>query len=426
MEMEKNAGNTPRVNRSRPTGNVDVQMQQSVWEGLPQDMVEVVVAKLPIPDLFRARVLCNSLNDMVSNTTLMRARRDAKCNEGGGVEKEIGVPLLFQYDETGTVIDQPLVFSPRNGGWHKLPRLSSYNPLDPKLTTVVVCGGGGLICLGDLIEGSQIYRSLHVCNPLTKASKKLPDRPFGFEYLNQWNFSIVLVNKATGSYKVVFLVESNPGGNPSNRSSSLVYCSKSGRWVGGVHHGVDDIRTVGIAVDDTHPSTLLHVLVCGTRSWRDGIMSFNAEDLTWTTCVYIHDGGLPATMVVSNKHVILVCSGKFYVVIPWIQEVGDLFTCTFVVLKVEGATFKKLAEIHVDDDDDPYLYWNDPWFMGKENDREFISLLHLKGNEMIKWDVLSGIRSSFPIGGQVIHNVVSARIELCPANLKYETSWLDV
>ena len=59
--------------------------------------------------------------------------------------------------------------------------------------------------------------------------------------------------------------------------------------------------------------------------------------------MYIHDGGLPYSLVVSIKPIFSVCSGKIYVLHSWIQEVGDSFTGTVVVLKVEGATYKKLA-----------------------------------------------------------------------------------
>lgn len=105
--------------------------------------------------------------------------------------------------------------------------------------------------------------------------------------------------------------------------------------------------------------------------------------------VYIQNRGVPNSLVGSIKYTFLVCLSKFCMVNLWIREVGNSFTCTTVILKVEEATYVKLTKLHNNSDNNPYLYDNHPWFIWGRSSRQYISLLHLKVS-----DVLSGIKSS--------------------------------
>lgn len=104
------------------------EMKEGIWRQLPRDVVLQVIAKLPIPELFRARSIDTSANNMVFEF-LCREREYSLSIRGVEVDgsSSSGFLRMHHHDlETSNrnislVILQPLVLDCNRHAWYKLP-----------------------------------------------------------------------------------------------------------------------------------------------------------------------------------------------------------------------------------------------------------------------------------------------------------------
>lgn len=102
------------------------EMKECIWKQLPKELVLHVIAKLPIPELFRARSIDMAANNMVFEF-LCREKEYSLSIRGVEVDGSTSKGFLrMHHHDTSTsnnslVILQPMVLDCSKQAWHKLP-----------------------------------------------------------------------------------------------------------------------------------------------------------------------------------------------------------------------------------------------------------------------------------------------------------------
>lgn len=345
------------------------------------------------------------VGDMLqSDSRSMRTRRRKNT-----VDVDVPGLMIFRHDlhQQYYNLDRPHVFDLCKQGWHKLPRLSSYLPVHT-MSTCVITGGGGLLCLLDTCL-PVVNRSLYICNPLTKRWRKLPSPPqLHPSYSVARRQTAVVVDKAAKSYEIVLFVRSSELG----KTCSLVYFSASNSWR---LQELDDPDMDIVSVmatnnkDGDSNTRLLLILFGNCSTGRIGMGNFDVERSAWTHVAYIDTSiigyHLDSYMMwyLRFTGTMVTCAGTFYLVVPW--SIKRVFPCTWTIaiLKIqeELTTTKaeRLTEVDVEfvstGDGNKLLPFSS--FAWESNGRHFIGMVDQRGF-MLKYDVLSGVWSSCRIG----------------------------
>jgi hypothetical protein len=103
------------------------EMKEGIWRQLSRELVQQVIAKLPVPELFRARSIDTSANNMVFEF-LCREREYALSIRGVEVDGSSSSGFLRMHHHelsshgwSGLVISEPLVLDCSKHVWYKLP-----------------------------------------------------------------------------------------------------------------------------------------------------------------------------------------------------------------------------------------------------------------------------------------------------------------
>ncbi|KAK8688213.1 hypothetical protein V6N13_086989 [Hibiscus sabdariffa] len=145
---------------------------------LPDDLLERVLAYLPIASIFRAGSVCRRWHEIVSSRRFLWYFSDVVSQK----------PWYFMF----TSSDEPVGFAydPVLRKWYgiELPRIRTPNWF--------IASSCGLVCFMDNDNRSE----MHVCNPITKHCKKLEDPP-GLKFPDYSALSIS-VNRTSHDYTV--------------------------------------------------------------------------------------------------------------------------------------------------------------------------------------------------------------------------------
>lgn len=128
-------------------------MDESLWSELPTDLLERVLAFLPPPAFFRFRAVCKKWDKIMYNSNFLKL-----CSE---ISAQRPWFVMFQ---TGPC-DVVSAYNPSLSKWHRF----SLSFLPTRVQGVAAAGG--LLCCKGEVDG---YRSLFVCNPITKTWRRLP------------------------------------------------------------------------------------------------------------------------------------------------------------------------------------------------------------------------------------------------------------
>ncbi|KAJ7529032.1 hypothetical protein O6H91_15G031800 [Diphasiastrum complanatum] len=173
----------------------------TLWSQLPEEVVERIVAWLPLRDFFRLRGVCKRWNALVA------------CPHFQDVQA-FGPPrrhwLLLC--KTGSLEDC-LAYDVESMKWHKWSL--SFLPLG---LCVVKASGGLLLCFSTTME-----KSVFICNPLTKFWVELP----GIRSARFFRAVGMVVNSNRKAYKVVVV---GCNGTDFNSWATEVYDSTSHSW----------------------------------------------------------------------------------------------------------------------------------------------------------------------------------------------------
>ncbi|KAL2653934.1 hypothetical protein R1flu_022062 [Riccia fluitans] len=231
-------------------------VDETMKRPLPDELVEKVLAWLPVTSVFRFRSVCKSWQYTLS---------------GEGWRKMLHKPPAWDAC-TG-------VFSSKQGRRECIffdDGAQKWSTIDleflPSPACRLLAASGGLLCL--CFAG--MCSCLYICNPITKTWRELPE----FHYKRRREGAMLvhlLVDKATLSYKVIVIGYPSSSSPESVKSSSAlteVYDSQTDKWT-----ALANIPSSGCTLA---PSTTFRndVLYCLTEQ-PTGLMAFNIARKVW-------------------------------------------------------------------------------------------------------------------------------------------------
>ncbi|KAF8399968.1 hypothetical protein HHK36_015840 [Tetracentron sinense] len=158
-------------------------MEQQIWKEFPEDLLEAVIARLPIATFFRFRSVCRKWNSLLASHSFSQ-----QC-----AEVPQGYPWF--YTITHENVNTGAVYDPSFKKWHH-PCIPS---LPTKIIVLPMASAGGLVCFLDIG-----HRNFFVCNPLNQSFKELPARS-----VRVWSRVAVGMtlngNTASGGYKILWV-----------------------------------------------------------------------------------------------------------------------------------------------------------------------------------------------------------------------------
>eukprot|EP00250_Pteridium_aquilinum_P014325 c21916_g1_i4 orf=797-2053(+) len=187
---------------SKPVG-------EDLSKSLPDELLEKILASLPIISIFRAGAVCKRWNAI---TTSRRFFSLCKVKE-----KASSGPWYFMYKESQNT--EGLVYDPSAKKWHSftLPLVEN--------SAWFAASSNGLVCFADNSYGYTLY----VCNPMTKSWTRIP------EPLQRWSSDYYAVSMTLDkASKVQFVVVARSSQVPNDYSRwslSIEACNSfSQKW----------------------------------------------------------------------------------------------------------------------------------------------------------------------------------------------------
>ncbi|KAL3694621.1 hypothetical protein R1sor_008272 [Riccia sorocarpa] len=201
-----------KVNLPQRNSEVLTSLDNSIWQGLPEDLIDRVLASLPLITLFRIRCVCRKWNSMINSPVFLELCSQVRSRES--------YFLLFPTLGEETVCS---AFDTSIRRWQKMPSLGF---LPPHVKYVDSAASGLLL----FSVGSQTQSlSLYVCNPMTKRWKQLPP-------VMQKRTPIVrhlVVDRKLRRYKIILAGNIDltyPESQRNPCTSTAVYDSTCERW----------------------------------------------------------------------------------------------------------------------------------------------------------------------------------------------------
>ncbi|KAL2650801.1 hypothetical protein R1flu_018929 [Riccia fluitans] len=274
-----------RVRSREPSVEPEPGLDSDVWSRLPDSLVERIIARLPIIDLFRFRAVCKRWNAFMTNPGFL-----SSCANTPHVGPWF---LLFTRGDyrNGLTHDQ------NTSKWHRIPLFAHLPPYE----SLYPCAAAkGLVCFISRFNALGTM-TLVVCNPLTSSWRELP--PI-MEILPLYAVGILL-DADQGIYHVVVsgLRRIPPTGSNPRETCRLgptteVFTSTSDCW-----------RTTGGMPPGSYHS--LAVPCNGSLySWcyvSDALVAYNVASACWTQ-IYAR---LPRFF---EGHRLVECDGQLFMV----------------------------------------------------------------------------------------------------------------
>ena len=403
------------------------------WKDLPSEIVELVIAKLPVVDIFRVQAVNTRMHELVQkmlhdNDSLLYLRSRGKPKSF--LSRQLLIPYVTIVALSGTsLMDKPphVLEHGTKSQNVRLPQLSSYLPSSRRGKIVTMyAGNGGLVLLGLSARHAMI-----VCNPLTKSWRELPLLPTRLQHAEL--SKVVMVDKSKRSYKIALFTNS-AWGKISKPCYSLVYTPECKEWICKEHNYIDlpNKRFLHICVDDVN-SNLAHALVLDlTRpSSKVEIVTFDAEAMIWTPWGYNDILVINHPSRIAKVYTLLVQDGVVYVVVDQTFSISSMTHPNFcymgtwtTILRLDRhagkPTAHKLADTHFDNKyyESFERDWaeNQPWYMWKSTRRRVISKIYR--GEVVEYDLLGSTWNS--------HNAGAIGPKSYLAQDGYEECWMSV
>lgn len=230
-------------------------MDQGLWSNLPEDVMDRILAWLPVASFFRFRTVCKRWSYIMFSSSFLSV-----CSH---VPAQSPYFLKIANFENSMILSS---FDPSVNKWHNIP-------IDflPYHAGYPVAAARGLLCFINKIRGyMDDYTSLFICNPLTKHWRELPpmlskQRPI---------LVSMVVDKTTKAYKVIV----------AGQVSTEVFDSSSSTWKksGSLPRGEEISRNIAYCNGQVY---------CLAPRWYNCILlSYNVEQEVWAR---VKTGRLP-------------------------------------------------------------------------------------------------------------------------------------
>ncbi|CAK9214514.1 unnamed protein product [Sphagnum jensenii] len=145
-------------------------MEEEIWRKLPQELLERILASLPLPSLLRLCTVCKCWNSLFMSPKFLELRTDLFCSQ-----KPCYLMSAFVVQKTVGFA----FFNPVLKIWHQMLMPGSLwaegQHNNSHHQPALVASDSGLLLLGfGEPQVPYVYDSYVVCNPVTGAVKKVP------------------------------------------------------------------------------------------------------------------------------------------------------------------------------------------------------------------------------------------------------------
>lgn len=241
-------------------------MDARLWGNLPEDVVDRVLAWLPVSSFLRFQTVCKRWGSLMRSNSFLDVC--AHIPSPG--------PYFFILSKRASWVFP--VYNPASDKWHGIPVKP---PLRP---SVPVAAAGGLLCYVAGFDGHKTvgcmngYDTLLVCNPITNSWRELPP----MICRRKPTLVGMLVDKDARSYQVVVTGDYSSHGN---RFSTEVYDSNTRAWRVGGPVPAGEEASHNVAVCQGH----VYCLARGSKS----LLSYSVEKDEWTKVATSRMPGFP-------------------------------------------------------------------------------------------------------------------------------------
>jgi hypothetical protein len=278
-------------------------LNPSQWDNLTEDILEIILSRLPFHDVFKVRGVNKQFNDLTKHDSFSQLRVASRPSEGAYSPMFFTIGDNRQWEWSGY----------DSGRWRRLPTLDGIPPPDPELfKDHLVAGGAGLLCVN--VEKPPKRAKLIICNPVTKEYKELP------QLLYQRHPVLMHVKGLddNNDYEVI-VAGSSSIGTESLSKKTEVYSSKTKKWVEkgdlpGPEFGLNEYQNGAYFKDDSRRLELL-LCIAVLEGGGKGVIVYDMKLGQWRKDHIIQipvmtgDSGIS---IIATSH-ILECGGSIYV-----------------------------------------------------------------------------------------------------------------
>eukprot|EP00250_Pteridium_aquilinum_P009659 c18836_g1_i1 orf=137-1357(-) len=235
-------------------------MSSSIWDKLPNDLHDRVVARLPIHSIIRSKAVCHDWNQMVSSQSFNSLHQQVPS------EDKLWLFMCSSFN----CRENCCAYNPSLNMWHIIPL--TFLPEYMRFPLIAV--GGLLFIKGAVRELNRSTSCMAVCNPITRAWRVLPPMIRG--RLN--SLVGVFEDSITRSFKVVAAGGTSECGG-DYECTTEVYDSTTNLWC--VTGTVPREYTVKITVWTSKTVFCMGVLYCLTSARPYNIMAYDMKKGVW-------------------------------------------------------------------------------------------------------------------------------------------------
>lgn len=183
----------------------NVKMDVTIWSALPEDIIEKVLARLPLTSVLRFRTVCRRWNSVLLSGSFLSSHSKSSLHRH---------PCFLLC----TIGQFACTFDPSLGKW-----LTLLKPTSPGNS--VIASTGSVFCLGNQVTECRV---LSVCNPITRSLRHLP----AMRRLRLIHKITMCEDRRTNGYTIVVAGEDGlPTPNPHIFNLiTEVYDSNSNEW----------------------------------------------------------------------------------------------------------------------------------------------------------------------------------------------------
>lgn len=243
----------------------------SIWQRLPLDLIEKIVAYLHVPDAVRLCVVSKLWNSFPCSPSFLKTFAESHIGRSS--------TFMFQCDSLKHKLQTPwlAMYDTVDNRWYSLSlSFLPAPPLVPFMNYTVVAANGGLLCLWP--EPQKTWKSVGfiVCNPVTRSWKELPCRS---QDNRLPDFVAMHVDASRGSYKILVVTESVAGSLLA--VTTELYDSESCKWklMGMEPSSGGKIKSTVVSAGKVY-------FVCAQQQWFK-IKVFDMEEQKWKSSISI-------------------------------------------------------------------------------------------------------------------------------------------
>ncbi|XP_074310033.1 F-box only protein 6-like isoform X1 [Silene latifolia] len=269
----------PPIKRSRKERNLGKSksseiMDPEIWKEFPEDLLEAVIARLPVATFFQFRSVCQKWNSLLTTNSFSE-----HCSQVPQSQPWF-YTITHENVNTGAIYDPPM----------KKWRHPTIPSLPPKVILLPVASAGGLVCFLDIG-----HRYFYICNPLTQAWKELPAR--SVKVWSRVAVGMIRVGNPTyGAYKILWF---------GRDGEYEIYDSRNNLWA---RHGIlpSNIK-LPLSLNFRSHTVSVGAKIYFMRSDPDGIVSYDMDSGVWKQYLIPNPPN-------STDHNLAECGGRIFLV----------------------------------------------------------------------------------------------------------------